>query len=588
MPGLSGIGAPTLLHRVPALDGLRAIAVGGVLLFHGGVAAVPGGFLGVDVFFVLSGYLITSLLLAERAASGRISLPRFWLRRARRLLPAVVVLVIAVVIVSFFLADNEAQSVRGDALSSLLYVNNWHQILTDQSYFDAAGRPSLLRHLWSLSVEEQFYLLWPLALVAGLRAMTRLRFVQIVLAVAAASTLLMAVLYDPTGDPSRVYYGTDTRLTPLLLGAALAFVWPMRGARGTTGPRAAALLDAAAVTGLVLVGGAFLVAHEFDTWIYRGGLAVVAAATALLIAAIVHPACRVARVLATPPFVWVGERSYGIYLWHWPVMVLSRPEIDVSLTLWVLVPLQIAVTVGLAEASYRWVEMPFRRGDAQRAITAWMQRRAPRQRLGVVTGVALATVFSGVWLASGSSGSQEARVTNTPQAAAAPERPAAAAPKGKLDPPLLVGASVMLGAQQALEQRLGQKALVDAAVGRWPADIAARLEAYKQSNALPNRVVVQMGENGPLREEDLQRVHEALRGVPRVVLVNVKVPRSWEEDVNNTLLAVRGEWPEAVIADWKKAARQDLLYDDGIHPTPEGAKVYARVIQQALRAPYAP
>ena len=585
MPGLAGIGAPPLLHRVPALDGLRAIAVGGVLLFHGGVSAVPGGFLGVDVFFVLSGYLITSLLLAERARDGRISLGRFWLRRARRLLPAVVVLVIAVVAVSVFLSATEAGRVRGDALSSLLYVNNWHQILTEQSYFDAAGRPSLLRHLWSLSVEEQFYLLWPLALIGGLGAMTRMRFLQVVVGLAAASTILMAVLYDPSGDPSRVYYGADTRLTPLLLGAALAFLWPMRAARPTTGPRAAALLDAAAVAGLVLVAAAFAGAHEFDSWIYRGGLAGVALATALLIAAIVHPACRVARALATPPFVWVGERSYGIYLWHWPVMVLSRPELDLSWTKWVLVPLQIALTVALAAASYRWVEKPFRTGDAQRRIKAWMARRAPRQRLGVVLGAAAATVLSGVWLASGSSGAERPQATNTPQATAAPERRTATAPTGKLDPPLLVGASVMLGAQEALHARLGRKALVDAAVGRYPTDVATRLEAYRQSDALPNRVVIQIGENGPLPEEDLQRIREALRGVPRVVLINVKVPRAWEEDVNNTLLAIRGEWPEAVIADWKKAARRDLLYDDGIHPTPEGAKVYAQVVQDALRSP---
>ncbi|MEJ7787717.1 MAG: hypothetical protein WKF96_23185, partial [Solirubrobacteraceae bacterium] len=222
---------------------------------------------------------------------------------------------------------------------------------------------------------------------------------------------------------------------------------------------------------------------------------------------------------------------------------------------------------------------------AHRGVTGGWARRAPRPRLGVGLGAAAATVLAGVWLASGSSGAERPQATNTPQAAAAPERRTATAPTGKLDPPLLVGASVMLGAQEALHARLGRKALIDAAVGRYPADVAARLEAYRQSDAMPNRVVIQIGENGPLPEADLQRIREALRGVPRVVLINVKVPRTWEEDVNNTLLAVRGEWPEAVIADWNKAARRDLLYDDGIHPTPEGAKVYAQVVQDALRSP---
>jgi hypothetical protein len=201
--------------------------------------------------------------------------------------------------------------------------------------------------------------------------------------------------------------------------------------------------------------------------------------------------------------------------------------------------------------------------------------------LAIVLASTAATLLSGVWLASGSSGSQP-RVTNTPAAQRAPaaERPA----PSSSEPPLAVGASVMLGAEKALKQRLGRGTIVDAAVGRYPADIAARLESYRRSGALPSRVIVQMGENGPLREEDLQRVHDALRGVERVVLVNVHVPRSWQEDVNNTLSAVRGEWPEAVLADWNRAARRDLLYADGIHTTQAGARAYARVVEQALRA----
>jgi lysophospholipase L1-like esterase len=266
-------------------------------------------------------------------------------------------------------------------------------------------------------------------------------------------------------------------------------------------------------------------------------------------------------------------------------MVLTRPQLDLRWSLWILVPLQIAVTVGLAAASYRWVEMPFRRGTAQTWIKDWMGRRAPRRRLAIVTATAAATLLSGVWLATGSAGSSEHRVTNTPAAAQVPVRKTPDAPVTALDPPLAVGASVMLGSQDALKERLGKRTIVDAAVGRYASDIADRLEAYRLEHALPSRVIVQMGENGPLREEDLARVHAALRGVKRVVLVNVHVPRTWQDDVNNTLSAVRGEWPEAVLANWNAAARPDLLYADGIHPTPEGAQVYAQVIQRALRAP---
>ena len=281
---VAGLGAPTL-HRVPALDGLRAIAVAGVLMFHGGVELLPGGFLGVDVFFVLSGYLITSLLLAERVRTGTISLLRFYARRARRLLPAVFVLVPVVVLVSALLGGDETESVRGDALSTLLYFNNWHQILTEQSYFEAVGRPSLLRHMWSLSVEEQFYLLWPLALLFALPRVGGKRLLQAVGVIAGLSAILMAVLYDPTKDPSRVYYGTDTRATTLLIGATLAFAWPMRPARGKTGRGATATLDAMALAGLVTLALFYGLAHEYDTFIYRGGLVLVSLAAAVLIAA---------------------------------------------------------------------------------------------------------------------------------------------------------------------------------------------------------------------------------------------------------------------------------------------------------------
>jgi peptidoglycan/LPS O-acetylase OafA/YrhL len=575
---------PTL-PRAPALDGLRAIAVAAVLLYHAQVTWLPGGFLGVDVFFTLSGYLITSLLLAELARSDHIHLARFWLRRARRLLPAVVVVVLTALVISLFLSSGEAGETRSDALSSLFYVNNWHQILGEHSYFVAAGRPSPLRHLWSLSVEEQFYLLWPLLLGFGLAKLGRLRFLHVAIAAAVASAVLMAVLYDPSGDPSRVYYGTDTRATQLLVGAALAFVWPIRGwSPAPAGRRAAAVLDAGAAAGLAGLVVVFTAAHEFDTWLYRGGLTVVALISALLIAAIVHPACRVARLLATPPMRWIGERSYGIYLWHWPVMVLTRPKLDVDWSPWVLVPFQIGLTVAIAAASYRYVEMPFRRGEAQQWIREHMRRLAPRRRLAVAGGTTAVVLGLGAWMLQPAA-TATPRATHTKAAAPLPKTATTAktARPVNSNPPLAIGASVMLGSETALKTAISPRLVVDAAVGRWPADIASRLEEYRRSGLLPSRVVVQMGENGPIRDEDMQRVRAALQGVNRVVFVNVHVPRSWQDDVNATLEANVGDWPEAVIADWNGAARADQLYADGIHPTPDGQATYARVVARALR-----
>jgi hypothetical protein len=268
-------------------------------------------------------------------------------------------------------------------------------------------------------------------------------------------------------------------------------------------------------------------------------------------------------------------------------MVLTRPKLDVDWSLWILVPLQLALTVGLAALSYRYVEMPFRRGEAQEKVRAWMGGLRPRRRLAVAGGVAAVVCGLFAWMLLPAA-TATTRATQTKAAAALPTSTSTTAtspqPVGS-GPPLAIGASVMLGAADALKQRLGPKTVVDAAVGRWPKDIAKRLEEYRRAGLLPSRVIVQMGENGPIRDEDMKRVRAALEGVARVVFVNVHVPRTWQDDVNATLEANVGDWPEASIADWKDAAKPDLLYSDGIHPTPDGQKAYARLLQKALNSP---
>ncbi len=312
----------------PALDGLRAVAVLAVLAYHWPASWMPGGFLGVEVFFVISGYLITALLLGERQRTGRNDFKAFWARRARRLLPALFTLLIVVSAVWLIWHPTEVAGLRGAVLAALAYVTNWYLIASKQSYFASVGRPSPLLHLWSLAVEEQFYLIWPLALAGLVRVFRRrMRFVLIaVLLAAAASAVLGVLLYHPGVDPFRVWYGTDTRAVGLLLGAALAIAvppWRMsadirRGARGLLG-----------VVGVVALGAIiwmFVHVNEFDPFVYRGGFVLLDLITVGLILALVHPAVTIsARVLSWSPLVWLGRRSYGIYLWHWPIFVLTRP-----------------------------------------------------------------------------------------------------------------------------------------------------------------------------------------------------------------------------------------------------------------------
>ncbi len=597
------------LPYVPGLDGIRAFAVAAVLLYHGRVPWFPGGFLGVDVFFVLSGYLITSLLLAEYRRSGGVDLRRFWMGRARRLLPAAVtVIAVCLLIVAIFYTSDLGR-LRGDALASLLYVNNWHQILAHHSYFAAFGRPSLLQHYWSLAVEEQFYLVWPILLIWALTRWGQRWVVAGTALLAAASAGLMVLLFNQGSDPSRVYYGTDTRATPLMVGALLAFAWPLGQMTARTGPRARTVLDCIGALGLGVLILAIVTWHDYDPFPYHGGFVIVALAAAAMIAVVSHPASRLSKGFAYRPLRWIGQRSYGIYLWHWPVMALTRPGIDLQWSLWILVPLQIAITLLLATASYRYIEMPVRRRVAWEKVRAWFDQRRPRERLAAATttGVSLillivtlgflplttssaahpllrsaAAAASVTKLADGKS--QPGTATTSAGTAAGTVTADGLSLGGWRPTPgsvLAVGASVMLAAQPALEQRLGAR--VDAAVGRQPSAIIARLQAYRDAGALPQNVVVQVGDNGPLWSADAAQLRAVLSGVRHVVLVNIREPSvSWEGEVNDELAQTVRSWPGATIADWLSASGNGALLYDGVHPDPAGQQVYAAAVAHAL------
>ncbi|MBV9356713.1 MAG: acyltransferase [Chloroflexi bacterium] len=387
-----GTGANAGSSYVPGLDGLRALAVVAVLLYHASPDLVPGGFLGVEVFFVLSGYLITSLLLAEWQTRQYINLRGFWLRRVRRLLPAVLAVLVATLAFAALFLPDELAEMRPQALAALAYVSNWQQILQQTSYFESVGRPPLLRHLWSLAVEEQFYLVWPPLLFLGLRLGrgNPRPLVATVLGTAIGSCLLMALLYQPDTDPSRVYYGTDTRASGPLLGAALALVWRPGASWHTRFPRA---VELAGLLALVALGVAALRLSEFDPRLYRGGFLVVDLATLLIIAAIALPGGRLAATaLAWPPLIWIGLRSYSIYLWHWPIFDLTRPQLDVPLDGLPLTLVRLALTVLLAELSFRVVEGPVRRGALGRAWHTWRGARGAQRRALGLRWAGLATV----------------------------------------------------------------------------------------------------------------------------------------------------------------------------------------------------
>jgi peptidoglycan/LPS O-acetylase OafA/YrhL len=365
---------------MPGLDGLRAIAVLAVIAYHLNPAWAPGGLLGVGVFFTLSGYLITDLLLGQRAAVGSLRLGDFWLRRARRLLPALF-LMLAVVVAWVTLLDRSLLAgLRGDVLAAVGYVSNWWNIIREASYFARFGPPPPLDHLWSLAVEEQFYLIWPWLLWLGLRYLPgRYTLAALTLAGAALSAAAMALIYQPGVDPTRVYEGTDTRAFGLLIGAALAMVWPSRELRtDRINLRGRLLMDGAGVVGLVVIGLLIWRTSEYSPFLYNGGIVLLSVATVLVLTALVHPASWLGVAVGWSPLRWLGVRSYGIYLWHYPIIVLTAPgpQQRASLSLEVL---QVAATIVVAALSWQFFEEPIRRGAIGRI---WTQGRSRLTRRG--------------------------------------------------------------------------------------------------------------------------------------------------------------------------------------------------------------
>ncbi len=354
----------------PALDGVRAVAITGVLLYHADLSWATGGILGVDVFFVLSGYLITGLLVREHDRWGSIDIVSFYVRRARRLLPALCLVVIAIAVwAGVYGASDRLSSYRADGVATLLYVANWRFVFSRQSYFDQFSDPSPFRHMWSLAIEEQYYLFFPLALalLLGLaRGRSRLLVVGGALALLAVlSAVEMAYLFHPGGDPSRVYYGTDTRLFELMTGSILAIVMGRRPAKERSGPPAV-LVGVVGVVALVGIAAFMHLTTDQQPFLFRGGFVLLCLATAALIWSVeTATASPAAALLSLAPLVWLGMISYGLYLWHWPVFVAISPA-HTSLHGPVLVVVRIAVSLALAIASYVLVEHPIRTGALRR------------------------------------------------------------------------------------------------------------------------------------------------------------------------------------------------------------------------------
>ncbi|HEU0206037.1 MAG TPA: acyltransferase family protein [Pseudolysinimonas sp.] len=598
--------------RVAGLDGVRAIAVTLVILFHLTPGTTIGGYLGVDLFFVVSGYLITTLLLRERTETGRIRLSAFWARRARRLLPALVVLVLVCCTAAWAIGGDVLVGLGLQVLGAATFSSNWLLLAAGSSYF-GDSLPELFRNLWSLAVEEQFYLVWPLLLVLVLVRMPRpLRLILVGL-LAAASAVAMAVLYTPA-DPNRVYYGTDAHAFGLAIGAFLALVavswprrlleWPRAARRviGVTGPIAL----------LALLGFAGLMPGDAP-FVFRGGLVIVAVLTAVVIATLLVPSTPLARLLDLSVLRWVGARSYGLYLWHWPVFVLvvsALPSWQRSgAPGWALGGIALAISVVAAALSYRFVEQPIRRlgfGGAWRSIRSAWRVPAIRGRLArlgataaaVVLVLAAATGTAAALVSDPGVGETQAVVEAGQQAirdassspapgsrtGASPTASPTAAPEPAGDQITAIGDSVMLAAAPTLEAQLPGVS-IDAVVSRHLGTAPGILQADLNAGSLRKIVVIGLATNGPIDRSMLEQLRAQIGPQRELVLINAQAPRNWIDPNNAILTAFAQSYRNVELANWHDAAQSilPLLARDQIHFGSSGAKVFAGTIEDALK-----
>jgi len=616
-PSRPGSVASRPAGRLPGLDGLRAAAIVAVLVFHLDPRWLPGGFLGVDVFFVISGFLITTLLVREHAREGRVDLRGFWVRRARRLLPALLVLVPSVILLARLVEADLLVGIRRQAVGALTFTSNWLEIAAGSDYFHSTA-PQLLMNLWSLAVEEQFYLVWPLVALALLRLAPSSRAragVAVVLAL--ASAVLMAVRYDPELGATRVYYGTDTHLMGLMLGAALAFAWAAPHRAWTSTARWQRVrVPVITVSALALVGLVALL-DEATPFTFRGGILLASLATSVLVLAVVERPSPLRTVLDAPLLRWVGERSYGLYLWHWPVILIVEADLPWAersadgylwSRLWCVV-----VTVALADLSYRIVESPVRRrgfrGTARHALHTIRYAGTRTARVVWSCVAVLAVALTAVLLtaptrtrveqlldanaaaarvaptasASVSAPAGGATPTPTPQASeAAPPAKVVqtwAMPTGsEIDG---IGDSMMVGSVHALRYYFPGIRMDARSNRQW----AEGLSVVRTRGASTRRaVVLALGTNAGTDIARARATLDALGPDRMVVLVTLHGRINRIASDNAALEELAEGRDNVAVADWD-AALEDTsgqLQSDGIHPSVKGAHLYAKTIRQAF------
>ena len=575
------------VSHIASIDGLRAIAVTAVVLYHLGISWIPGGFLGVDLFFVISGYVITRLILDSINQSSALDLRAFYAARLRRIYPGFLFMITCNIIFIGVWAPEAMRRFLADLPYAITGTINWFLVARHQDYFEAIGRPPLLQHTWSLAVELQFYLIWPIILLTILKYFGKRNIAKIALVIAMVSgvTLFFVSLRLDEANAqqiSHIYFGTDTHSLGLFLGSALAVSWIPQNLSSDIAKRAQDVIDGIGVVGLLGLISTFLFIDETNASLYRIAFPLAGIFGCLVIISLVHPASRFAPIISSAPFRWVGQRSYGIYIWHWVIFQMTRPSVDLTGQSWALYLARVLLVLALADISLRWVEIPFRKGVIQnwfRGMKYRSSKVALRQRASVLLSIITVLVITSS-ISVQAINKADKIAEDIKQEQSAPDQ--TQEDLGSTTGLWVTGDSVILGIRSKLESK-EHISLINARVGRQAPELLAVMRV-DQSSVPSSPVIFNLGNNNALSEKTVIDIFEVIKNQPQIIVVNTAVPRPWRDTNNAIISKVAAGYPNIKVVDWDRISkgRPELFAPDGVHLSPAGSDVYVDLVLSVL------
>jgi peptidoglycan/LPS O-acetylase OafA/YrhL len=583
------------VRHIASIDGLRAIAVTAVVLYHLGISWLPGGFLGVDLFFVISGYVITRLILDSINKSGALDLRGFYWARLRRIYPGFLFMVFSTIIFIGVWAPEAIKRFLTDLPYALVGMMNWALVARQQDYFESIGRPPLLQHTWSLAVELQFYLIWPIILLTVLKYFGKANVARVALIIAmfsGAALFIVSLQLDAANaqQVSHIYFGTDTHSLGLFLGSALAVSWIPQNLSSNIAKRAQDVIDGIGVFGLLGLIATFLFIDANNATSYQIAFPLAAIFGCLVIISLVHPASRFAPLISSAPFTWVGQRSYGIYIWHWVVFQVTRPSVDLTGETWALYLARVLLVLALADISLRWVEIPFRQGNIQNWVRG-IKYRAPRVQLrhkayillSILSLVAVSASISAQAISKSDLAAQQ--LLDESLSIEDEDLAASTGDLGSTTGVWVTGDSVILGVRAKLERQV-HISLINARVGRQAPELLAAM-GVDQISVPESPIVFNLGNNNKLSLETVSEIFETVKNQPQIVVVNTAVPRSWRDENNKIIATVAANYPNVKLVDWNKISegKPQLFAPDGVHLSPLGSDAYVAAILDVLIVP---